>query len=47
MDKKVFSVVVPVYQNEKNLESTIPTLLDLEDKLPHYEMEFVFVDDGS
>ena len=47
MDKKVFSVVVPVYQKEKNLESTIPILLELRDKLPQYEMEFVFVDDGS
>ncbi|MBG30305.1 MAG: glycosyltransferase [Opitutae bacterium] len=47
MDKKVFSIVVPVFQNERNLESTIPTLLELQKKLPGYELELVFVDDGS
>jgi len=45
--KKTFSIVVPVYQNEKNLESTIPKLLDLQRVLHDYKLELVFVDDGS
>lgn len=45
--KKKFSIVVPVYQNEDNLEQTIPKLLSLEKNLPGYELELVFVDDGS
>ncbi|MBI1920705.1 MAG: glycosyltransferase [Geobacter sp.] len=44
---QVFSIVVPVYFNELNLPDTIPQLLDLEEKLPGYRLELVFVDDGS
>ena len=45
--KKVISIVVPVYFNEPNLPETIPQLLALEKKLTDYELELVFVDDGS
>lgn len=45
--KKVFSIVVPVYQNEANLDETIPKLLNLQEQLPNYSLELVFVDDGS
>jgi len=44
---KKFSIVVPVYGNEKNLPETIPRLLELKEKLPNYELELIFVDDGS
>ena len=44
---KVFSIVVPVYQNALNLAQTIPALLALEAALPGYRLEIVFVDDGS
>jgi len=44
---KKLSIVVPVYGNEKNLPDTIPRLLELKEKLPNYELELVFVDDGS
>jgi polyisoprenyl-phosphate glycosyltransferase len=40
------SIVIPVYYNEENLPYTIPRLLALRDKVP-YELELVFVDDGS
>lgn len=46
-DKKLFSIVVPVYQNEANLDDTIPRLLSLQGKLPNYDLELIFVDDGS
>ena len=44
---KTFSIIVPIYFNELNLPDTIPRLLALEDKLPEYRLELVFVDDGS
>lgn len=45
--KKIFSIVVPVYQNESSLPATAPKLLGLRDRMPGYELELVFVDDGS
>lgn len=42
-----FSIVIPVYFNELNLPHTIPRLKELQKLLPNYELEFVFVDDGS
>jgi glycosyltransferase involved in cell wall biosynthesis len=47
MRARRFSVVVPVFQNQPNLPETIPRLLDLRRALPGYELELVFVDDGS
>jgi dolichol-phosphate mannosyltransferase len=44
---RTFSIIIPVYFNELNLPDTIPQLLALEDKLPGYRLELVFVDDGS
>lgn len=45
--KKKFSIVVPIYYNELNVPHTVPRLQNLQDKIPAYELEFVFVDDGS
>ncbi|MFL5560253.1 MAG: glycosyltransferase, partial [Gemmatimonadaceae bacterium] len=47
MSRRVFSIVVPVYFNELNLPDTVPQLLALASKLPDYDLELVFVDDGS
>jgi dolichol-phosphate mannosyltransferase len=44
---KSLSIIVPVYYNELNLPDTIPQLLSLKDRLPGYDLELVFVDDGS
>lgn len=44
---KLFSIIIPIYYNELNLEDTIPELLTLEHKLPGYRLELVCVDDGS
>jgi polyisoprenyl-phosphate glycosyltransferase len=43
----LFSIVVPVYQNEKNIPETVPALLGLAGHLGAHELELVFVDDGS
>jgi dolichol-phosphate mannosyltransferase len=44
--KKV-SIVIPIYFNELNLPHLFPRLLGVAEKLPGYDFEFVFVDDGS
>lgn len=44
---KLFSIVIPIYYNEDNLPHTIPRLKHLQKLLPNYDLEFVFVDDGS
>lgn len=45
--KLTASIVVPVYQNEENLETTIPCLFALQDPLELYDLELILVDDGS
>lgn len=42
-----FSIVVPIYYNELNIPHTVPRLQALQELLPAYDLEFVFVDDGS
>lgn len=45
--KKVFSIIIPVYQNEENIDKTVTSLLTLKGKLPNYKLELIFIDDGS
>lgn len=47
MGQAIFSIVVPVYQNAANLPDTVPRLLTLQDRLLDFDLEIVFVDDGS
>ncbi|MFF5993862.1 glycosyltransferase family 2 protein [Lysinibacillus sp. KU-BSD001] len=47
MNKKTFSILVPIYYNELNIPHTVPRLQALEKLIPDYNLEFVFVDDGS
>jgi glycosyltransferase involved in cell wall biosynthesis len=42
-----YSVVVPVYNNEKTLEALYTRLCDLFDRELQESVEFIFVDDGS
>lgn len=45
---KKFSIVLPIYGNEKNLPITVPYIIDNIPKLfPNYEVEIVMVNDGS
>lgn len=44
---RTFSIVIPVYHNELNLPETVPQLLALVEEFPGYQLELVFVDDGS
>ncbi|SDH58710.1 dolichol-phosphate mannosyltransferase [Aneurinibacillus thermoaerophilus] len=45
--RKKFSILVPIYFNELNIPYTVPRLQNLQNILPEYDLEFVFVDDGS
>jgi dolichol-phosphate mannosyltransferase len=44
---KTFSIVVPVYYNALNIPHLIPRFQNLQASLPDYNLEFIFVDDGS
>jgi len=44
---KTFSIVVPVYYNALNIPHLIPRFQNLQESLPDYNLEFIFVDDGS
>jgi dolichol-phosphate mannosyltransferase len=45
--KKLLTIIVPVYYNELNLPETVPQLLALRSGLTGYDLELIFVDDGS
>ncbi len=44
---RTLSIIVPVYGEEQNLPTAVSRLLSLRSGLPGYEVEIVFVDDGS
>jgi polyisoprenyl-phosphate glycosyltransferase len=44
---KTFTIIIPVYYNSENLPDTVPQLLSLQQNLPGYDLELIFVDDGS
>lgn len=41
------SIVVPCYNEEQTIETFYNEILKVEDKLYNYDLEFIFVDDGS
>lgn len=43
----IFSVVVPLYQNEGNVSHLLPRLLGLRKEIKDSIFEYIFVDDGS
>lgn len=45
--KKKISIVIPVYFNELDLPYSVPELLKLASDLKNYDVELIFVDDGS
>lgn len=46
-DKKKISILVPVYNEEKNIENLIEKLNEVIADILSYEFEYIFVDDGS
>lgn len=45
--KKLFSVIIPIYKNEKNLPITIPYIVEQIKKFDKYDVEIILVNDGS
>lgn len=45
--KKLFSIVLPIYGNEKNLPITIPYIIEHLDLFENYDVEIIMVNDGS
>lgn len=45
--KKLFSIVLPIYGNEKNLPITIPYIVEHLDLFENYDVEIIMVNDGS
>lgn len=46
-EKKLFSICIPVYKNEKNLPVTIPYIIERLNLFEKYRVEIVMVNDGS
>lgn len=44
---KVFSIIIPIYQNALNIPQTLPDCLRFAQTISNYTLEFIFVDDGS
>ena len=46
--KKTFSIIIPIYKNEKNLPVTVPHIMEAIPTLfPDYNVELIMVNDGS
>lgn len=45
--KKKFSIVLPIYKNEKNLPITVPYIIENLGLFPNYDVEIIMVNDGS
>ena len=44
---KKLSIIFPVYQNYENLPDLLKEIKDFSIKVDKYELELIFVDDGS
>src|SRR3989344_1691190 len=47
MKKKLISIVIPLINEEKNIPLIYTALLEVWTKLPKYDYEFIFINDGS
>ncbi|MEE1280115.1 MAG: glycosyltransferase family 2 protein [Oscillospiraceae bacterium] len=46
--KKTFSIIIPIYKNEKNLPVTVPHIIEsIPTLFPEYNVELIMVNDGS
>ena len=47
MRKKMISIIIPMYNEEESLPFLYERLDKLANKIENYEVEFLFVNDGS
>lgn len=47
MSKPTLSVIVTVYMSEESLKESFPRIIGLREKIPGFDLEFIFVVDGS
>ena len=47
MNKKMISIIIPMYNEEESLPFLYDRLNKLADKIENYNVEFLFVNDGS
>ena len=47
MGKKLLSIIIPCYNEEKTVETIYVAITDTMDMLPQYDYEILFVNDGS
>ena len=47
MGKKLLSIIIPCYNEEKTVETIYVAITDTMDMLPQYDFEILFVYDGS
>ncbi|MGK0462912.1 MAG: glycosyltransferase involved in cell wall biosynthesis [Candidatus Azotimanducaceae bacterium] len=47
MAKKTLSIVVTVFKSEESLKESFFRIIELRDRVPHMNLEFIFVVDGS
>lgn len=47
MNKKLISIIIPLYNEEESLPYLYDRLIKLADSIQNYRMEFLFVNDGS
>ncbi len=45
--KPKLSIIITVYMSEENLKESFPRIVGLRDLMPDFELEFIFVVDGS
>jgi len=44
---KLISVVIPAYNEEKNIPLVYEKIKEVSEKLSNYDWEIIFIDDGS
>ena len=47
MGKKLLSIIIPCYNEEKTVETIYVAITDTMDMLPQYDYEILFINDGS
>lgn len=47
MSKPTLSIIITVFMSEENLKESFPRIINLRELMPEFDLEFIFVVDGS